>query len=107
MKVTQAQWEAKGAELFGDDKEAWRFVCPTCGNALSVAEAKQTLPEIKGRGWSVESECIGRYTDKAGCNWAAYGLFRGPVFVTPSEHPDKQVPVFDFAGRPFTGTRAP
>jgi predicted RNA-binding Zn-ribbon protein involved in translation (DUF1610 family) len=51
-ELTREQWEAKGAELFGDDREAWRFVCPTCGNVASIELARKQWPELEGRGWS-------------------------------------------------------
>jgi hypothetical protein len=103
MDITYEQWAAKAVELFGPDVEAWRFRCPNCGNELSLAEAKQLYPELAGKGWRVEQECIGRYTRKVNCDWAAYGLFSGPVFVA---HNGKKIPAFDFAGRPFTSEEA-
>lgn len=112
-EITREQWEAKGSELFGNDKEKWRFACPICGNEMSIERARAEFPELKGRGWRPEQECIGRGIDtpaarmKSGdrCDWCAYGLFRGPLLVTVGE--GKQVAVFDFAGKPFTGKGAP
>jgi hypothetical protein len=98
--ITETEWRAKGAELFGDDMEAWRFVCPACGDELSLAEAKEKHPELAGCGWAPGQECIGRYTDKVDCDWCAYGLLSGPLFIDRGE---KTTAAFDFAGRPFTG----
>ena len=99
MKITKAQWEAKGRELFGGDMAAWVFVCPSCGNEMSVAKARQMfaaeLPRLRAGGFSVEAECIGRHVPGVGCDWAAFGLLAGPLFVDGT-------PAFDFAGRPFT-----
>lgn len=58
-QISQADWEAKGAELFGTDKEDWVFVCPSCGLEFSITKAKAELPELKGRGWSPFQEGIG------------------------------------------------
>lgn len=109
--VPEAAWRAKGRELFGDDTEAWVFVCPVCGTEASIARAKTEWPELRGRGWSVYQECVGRYLTVARaprmkhhpeqpCDWAAYGLFRGPVFVASDE--GTVVPCFDFRGLPYT-----
>ncbi len=98
-EVTREQWEAKGLELFGPDKEKWKFLCPSCGNEMSVARARAEFPELKGRDWAPEQECVGRYTGRLGCDWAAYGLIGGPLFVKTEKN---RIPAFDFAGKPFT-----
>lgn len=102
--ISYDAWEAKGRELFGADMRAWRFHCPTCGLDMSIADAIEKHPDVKGKGWSPEQECIGRYTKAAGCDWCAYGLFRGPLFV---ERGTEKVPCFDFAGQPFTKKATP
>jgi hypothetical protein len=110
---TQAEWDAKGTELFGPDKERWRFVCWACGNVMSIERARAEFPALKGRGWAPHQECIGRYIDvpeaqvkgqgritSKRCAWCAYGLIRGPVVV---RMPDgEEIGVFDFEGLPFT-----
>jgi hypothetical protein len=105
--ITREQWEAKGAELFGPDNTKWRFVCPACGKELSIesvrAELAEHLPVLREKRFALEQECVGRYVPGVGCNWVAYGLFSGPLFVTDGE---KKTPAFDFAGKPFTA-RAP
>lgn len=98
--MTRAEWEAKGAALFGPDLTKWRFKCPICGNVMSVEKARAEFPELKGSGLSIEQECVGRYSPKVlrpdgtRCDWAAYGLFRGPVIVTTEN--GKEVPAFEF-----------
>lgn len=78
-------WEQEGVRLFGPDKRKWRFVCPSCRNVMSIErvhlEFLEQYPLLKGSGYAIEAECIGRYLDGVGCDWAAYGLFRGPVLV--------------------------
>ena len=105
MTVTKAEWEAEGEELFGPDKEGWIFVCPQCGSEMSIARARAEFPALKGSGWNPSSECIGRYLPGVGCDWAAYGLFRGPLFVDIGD--GSEVSAFDFAGKPFTGKVTP
>lgn len=103
MRLTEDEWLKKGQELFGDDRAQWQLHCPACHHDVSSAIAMKDFPEVKGRGWNPVTECIGRYTDKVDCDWAAYGLFAGPLFVVVGE---REVPAFDFAGRPFTGKNA-
>lgn len=102
MKVTREQWEAKGRELFGDDQANWLFVCPMCGHEISIAKARaehaDDLPKLRARGFAIGQECIGRHLPERGCNWAAYGLFHGPLFVDG-------LASFDFAGKPFTSAK--
>ena len=86
-------WLATGERLFGRDKSAWKFKCPACGNVASLRIAMEKWPEAKGKDWGVEQECIGRYTDAVDCDWAAYGLFQGPVFVNSNA---KIIPCFAF-----------
>ena len=99
--VSKDAWDAKGQELFGEDMEDWQFVCPTCGLVQSIARAKKEWPQLKDRNWNVTSECVGRYTKDVGCDWAAYGLFRGPLFVELNN--GDEIAAFDFVGKPFTG----
>jgi len=100
MAVKLADWEAKGVELFGEDRCNWRFVCPSCGDVQSVNTAKKNYPELKGKGWAPAQECIGRYLEDAGCNWCSYGLFRGPLLIELED--GKEVGYFDFDGKPYT-----
>lgn len=118
-RITLAEWEAKGRELFGPNKDDWRMVCPLCHTEASITRARAEWPEVKGRGWSPAQECVGCYLsdEKAPkklvrgkpsnepCDWKAYGLFRGPVFVQPPDG-GEHVPCFDFAGLPFTSPKA-
>lgn len=110
--ISQQEWEAKGVELFGENKQEWRFVCPACGNVESLESAKKDHPDAIDD-WRVEQECIGRHTTETGCNWAAYGLFWGPVLVELKDAGDEAeaevtsnrhslMPIFDFEGKPFT-----
>lgn len=101
MTITEQEWVAKGTEFFGDDREVWKFVCPACGDELSLAEAMEKYPELRGCNWAPGQECIGRYTDKVDCDWCAYGLFRGPLLIKRED--GRETPAFDFAGKPFTG----
>ena len=102
--VSQERWVEVGTKLFGENREEWVFVCPKCGKEMSVARAKREFPDIWfGKGWSPMDECIGRYVDGFGCDLAAaYGLFRGPLFVIATNN-EKRIAMFDFAGRPLTG----
>lgn len=106
-KFTEAEWIAKGEELFGPDRERWVFRCPACGNEMSIARARAEFPQLRGSGWAPESECIGRYFDVPAaqvarpgvtsrrCDWCAYGLFRGPWVVVRAKT-GTETAVFEF-----------
>lgn len=115
--VPEAEWRVQGIALFGEDTDAWVFRCPNCGNEMSVARARAEFPELKGRGWVPYQECIGRYIDVPAaqvicegritsqrCDWAAYGLFRGPVIVVRHlgelDGRPGETPVFAFGAPP-------
>jgi hypothetical protein len=99
-EIPEAEWKAKGQELFGPDMHTWKFVCPACGHVASVDLAKRRWPELEGKGWRPWSECIGRHTRRGGCDWAAYGLFCGPLKI---KHADGKISfAFDFVGHPFS-----
>lgn len=102
--ASATEWEAAGAEKFGPDMTKWAFECPSCGNVMSVEKARADFPELKGCGWAAGQECLGRYSPKilrpdgTRCDWAAYGLFRGPVFVKRADGSDTAA--FRFAPAP-------
>lgn len=102
-EITRAEWEAKGLELFGADLTKHRFVCPSCGNEMSMERARtefaQHMPAFKAGNYRIEQECVGRHVPGVGCDWAAYGLFRGPLLVRDDVG---AIPAFDYAGKPFT-----
>lgn len=58
------------------------------------------LPRLRAAKLAVESECIGRAVPGKGCDWAAFGLFSGPLFVLRES--GAEAAIFDFAGKPFT-----
>ncbi len=98
-KETKEEWESKGESLFGKNKLEWKFQCPQCNNVVSAEDFRK----FKDQGASPDSayqECIGRYTGgRKGpnkCDWASYGLFRGPNLVIRED--GKETPVFEFAG---------
>lgn len=88
-KLTQAELVAEATERFGPDIERWAFECPSCGDVASARDFRDASADPNRLG----QECVGRHlgalTELAtldhgrsiasrGCDWAAYGLFRGP-----------------------------
>lgn len=98
--VKSEQWEAVGLELYGENKHDWQFQCPMCGNVQSVAIARKKWPELEGVGWQPWGECVGRYLEGVGCDWAAYGLFRGPLEIERGGD-TRLIPAFDFDRRTY------
>jgi len=94
--LTEKRWDEKGTKIFGtSNRSKWAFRCPIC-------KRKQTQDEFKkykhkgAKPGSFSMECIGRYTGgKKGphkCDWAAYGLFSGPMNVVDDE--GEKIPFF-------------
>lgn len=82
---------ALARERFGPDPADWAFVCPHCGDIATPRDfmAAGSKGEHAGR------ICIGRVVgalavpaadwDGRGCDWTAFGVFRGPmVYLTDS-----------------------
>jgi hypothetical protein len=95
--ITQGELLAELRKRFGDDPKAWAFVCPSCGDVASATDFRVAL-DANGRGDEPASNhlgqvCIGRILGalkreqpqggykSRGCDWAAFGLFSGPMFV--------------------------
>ncbi|MGC9540212.1 VVA0879 family protein [Streptomyces sp. UG1] len=91
-KLTQAELVDEAIERFGDDPLKWAFQCPSCGDIATGQDFRDALkehPRTNRNGEVIASdvlgqECIGRTLGALegrktrGCNWAAYGLIRGP-----------------------------
>lgn len=79
--MTQKEFGDEMRRRFGDDKMAWRFVCPSCGHVASI---KDWLDAGAGEG-EVGFSCVGRHKPGARtafgskgegpCNYAGGGLF--------------------------------
>ena len=100
---TQEELRAVLTDRFGPNPHDWAFVCPRCGDVATGADFKAALaehPVTYSDGHHVTAsarlgrECIGRTlgaltlpkaVNKRGCDWAAYGLIRGPLLVTTPE----------------------
>lgn len=89
IRFTQSELIEEAKARFGGDPKRWAFQCPHCGDiacAQDFLDAGVPGPEI-----AVGQECIGRKTgaltrsgptNTRGCDWCAYGLFRGPWLIT-------------------------
>lgn len=102
--MTWEEWMAEGRRRFGDDINAWRFICPVCKHVAAVRDWR-ALGEHDAAGFS----CVGRWLVKSRdafredgpgpCNYAGGGLFAlNPVEVV---FPDgRRVHAFAFADTP-------
>jgi hypothetical protein len=101
-KLTQQELVGEARARFGDDPLRWAFHCPSCGDIATGRDFREALaehPRKERDGHATTAsdllgqECIGRTlgalegpptTDSGksraerGCDWAAYGFFRGP-----------------------------
>lgn len=105
--LTQDEFLAEVRDRFGDDPMAWAFQCPNCNTITTGADFKaaliahptpnRTTGEPLTASDLLGQECIGRRAEGVGCDWAAYGLFRGPWTVTV---PDGGMPIYTFPFAP-------
>lgn len=107
-KLTQKQLLAELHEAYGENPMGWAFQCPTCKTVTTgqqLSDALKAHPRYRRDSDNVTTkvitsdvlgqECIGRTDPHVGCDWAAYGLFRGPWEVETS--PGKSMWCFPIA----------
>jgi hypothetical protein len=101
--LTHQEWLDEALNLFGKDSRGkdWVFECVRC-------KTKQTGQDFLDLGYDQDKiervlgfSCIGRFTDKKGCDWTLGGLI--PIHqvevVMPNGH---KRPIFEFA-KPVLG----
>lgn len=91
MSIPIAKWHEQMKAKFPEGSLTVSFVCPACRNVASIGDFKSEGIDEN----LAPQECILRTMDPAKCNWAAYGLFRGPVIVIAED--GHEIPVFEFA----------
>ncbi len=94
-KLTSEELVAELRERFGDNYLDWAFRCPRCGDVATGGDFSDALADHPRTGSDGEcylpsqllgQECIGRTLGtERGCDWAAYGLFRGPWEIVLSD----------------------
>lgn len=103
-ELTQDELLSLLQDRFGNDPMDWAFQCPQCGDIASgkdFSEALKAKPLTRTDGSKVMAsdifgqQCVGRLLgvlsvppgewEGRGCDWSAFGLFRGPVRVTTAE----------------------
>lgn len=75
IKQTYKEYVEKKKELFGDGEPI--FVCPHCQTEQTPSDFEK-YTELKGnkkQGY-VAFSCIGRFTQRMGCDWTLGGLFK-------------------------------
>lgn len=80
--LTQAELVAMARQRFGSDPMAWAFVCPNCGDVAVAGDFPEGSEQLG-------QYCVGNWlrSDARGCDWKAFGLFRGPwEIVMPDGH---------------------
>lgn len=102
-QMTFKQWREEGTRRFGDDRLAWKFVCPVCGHVATWKDWEDVgAPE-----GAVAFACVGRWIDGSRiafgdddgpgpCNYTGGGLFRlNPLRITGPD--GESTTFFDFA----------
>lgn len=112
--MTQDDFLAELRRRFGEDPMNWAFRCPNCGDVATGQDWRDALDRLgsnKPASSFLGQCCIGRVAldlngdrskPERGCDWAAYGLFRGPLAVTTAE--GKTLWAFPIAEAPTTTT---
>lgn len=97
-QYTEEEWHKKGHRLFGKDVLKWEFKCPMC-HKVQTPEDFRKFKDIGASPDDAHQRCMGRFTGGKsgpdGCDWAAYGLFRGPAKITKNN--GAEIWLFDFA----------
>jgi hypothetical protein len=107
VRMTQDEMVRELTRRFGPSPNNWAFQCPICNDVATGADWKSALIEAGLTGPDdgpddeapnaadyLGQECIGRVLGALrgtvedgqkykgrGCDWCAYGLFRGPWFI--------------------------
>lgn len=109
IKRTQDELTAEMTARFGPDHKQWAFICPSCKDTATAQDFKDVLTANGSDDNPFQhlgQICIGRllgvlkreqpkggYTGR-GCDWTAFGLFRGPEFVImPDGHEVASFPI--------------
>ncbi len=99
-KLTHTEWLDEAQALFGPDAKDWTFRCPQCGLESSGHDFIATAERLGVKSTAstrLGQECLGRLDPTVGCDWAAYGLFRGPWEVTDVPDDGRSIWCFPFA----------
>ncbi|PZG12450.1 hypothetical protein C1I95_25720 [Micromonospora craterilacus] len=109
-KLTQQELTDEAYRRFGPDVRTFAFQCPNCDDIATIQDFIDA-----GDGNRAGQECIGRLlggltprpdgTKRGvrGCDWAAYGLFRGPwEIVMPAEDGKPERSAWSFPLAPAT-----
>lgn len=75
-RISHEGWLRKGRELFGGNMRDWKFVCPKCKTVQSVRDFEACDIGIHLTRRMLTYSCIGRETDKMGCDWTLGGLLQ-------------------------------
>ena len=101
IQMTKDEWLAKGKQLFGENTDEWKFVCPGCGHIQAIEDFRQ-YKEQGATPNSATIECIGRYSSgrkwlsnllSQPCDYAGYGLLN----ICPIEVIGEDKPIYSFA----------
>ncbi len=79
-KLTQDELVAEALARFGSDPRTWKFACPNCGDHAVAGDFPKGSEQLG-------QYCVGNFVEGRGCDWKAFGLFRGPwEIVMPDGH---------------------
>lgn len=103
---TREELHAMAVKRFGPNPSNWAFKCPMCSDIAVASDFPSPGSERLGQ------DCVGRHrgqpeaengrpaNKERGCNWCAYGLFRGPWIITlpaDGDQPAREMGAFPLA----------
>jgi hypothetical protein len=94
-QIPHDEWIAEAERRFGSDAMGWKFVCPRCETEQSAADFKAAGVPRERLDGQLAFSCIGRHTDKKGCDWTLGGLFQ--IHTLEVLIDGKPRPTFEFA----------
>jgi len=75
--INVEDFKQEAIKRFGEDAKYWKFVCPKCGTIQSAMDFREhTDVKLGDISQYIGFSCIGRFTDKMGCDWTLGGLFK-------------------------------
>ena len=95
-RYTEAEWKARGEELFGPDLKKWAFRCPVCGRTQTAEDFE--LAGLSGE--LVYLDCLARHGGGVAADGGEPCTFRPlktPTNVLVVMKSGARAPVLDFA----------
>lgn len=90
-------WNSAGTRRYGQERENWVFVCPSCGRAQSLKTLKSTFPNVDPYMFFIGQSCGFRHDVENPCNHYHLSGRQNPVkIINKMGDYFWEIPVMDF-----------